>query len=69
MDSAEVLKSHNRYESKKSRRFSNIARIRWSKARAKTPEVDDTIYSDSINSNSSSDNNTESTIENELTEE
>ena len=35
----------------------------------KTPEVDDTIYSDSINSNSSSDNNSESTIKNEMTEE
>ena len=69
MDSAKVLKSHKRYESKKSQRFSNIACIRWSKAQAKTPEVDDIIYSNSINSNSPSDNNTESTIENELTEE
>ena len=69
MDSAKVLKSHKRYESKKSRRFSNIAGIRWFKVQAKTPEVDDTIYSDSINSNSCSDNNTKSTIENERTEE
>ena len=69
MDSAKVLKSCKRYESKKSQRFSNIARIRWSKAQAKTPEVNDTIYLDSINSNSPSDNNTESTIENEPTED
>ena len=69
MDSAKVLKSCKRYESKKSQRFSNIARICWSKAQAKTPEVNDTIYLDSINSYSPSDNNTESTKENEPTEE
>ena len=43
MDSAKVLKSRQRYESKKSQRFSNIAHIWWSKAQAKPPEVDDQI--------------------------
>ena len=73
MNSAKVLKSRKRYESRKSQRFSNITGIRWSKAQARTPEVDAevnaTIYSDSINSNSPSDNDTESIIGNEPTEE
>ena len=67
MDSAKVLKSRKGYKSKKSRRFSNMALIRWSKT-PRGAEVDDTVYTDN-NSTNPSDDNFESILQNEPTEE